>query len=160
MNIEAVESGEQIPRGRILALDVGARRIGLALSDELMLTAQGIETLQRTTLREDIARLATLAAEHGVTLFLIGNPIGMSGNEGRQSGWVREFAEKLHARSGLPVRMWDERLTTKEAERVLRSSGISRVKRGLAVDRLSAVILLASYLESVPSGDFGGEQPE
>ena len=149
----------QIPKGRILALDLGARRIGLALSDELMLTAQGLETLQRTTLREDIARLASLAAEHGVTLVLMGNPMNMNGNEGRQSGWVRDFAEKLHARSGLTVRLWDERLTTKEAERVLRSSGISRVKRGLAVDRLSAVILLASYLEALPSGGGGGDLP-
>jgi putative holliday junction resolvase len=153
-----VEPEQQIPKGRILALDVGARRIGLALSDELMLTAQGLETLQRTTLRDDIARLASLAEGHGVTLVLIGNPMNMSGNEGRQSGWVRDFAEKLHARSGLPIRMWDERLTTKEAERVLRSSGISRVKRGQAVDRLSAVILLASYLEALPSGDDGGDQ--
>jgi putative Holliday junction resolvase len=153
-----VEPEQQIPKGRILALDVGARRIGLALSDELMLTAQGLETLQRTTLRDDIARLATLAEGHGVTLVLVGNPMNMSGNEGRQSGWVRDFAEKLHARSGLPIRMWDERLTTKEAERVLRSSGISRVKRGQAVDRLSAVILLASYLEALPSGDDGGDQ--
>jgi putative Holliday junction resolvase len=154
-----VEPEEQIPKGRILALDLGARRIGLALSDELMLTAQGLETLQRTTLREDIARLTSLAAGHGVTLFLMGNPMNMNGNEGRQSGWVRGFAEKLHARSGLTVRLWDERLTTKEAERVLRSSGISRVKRGLAVDRLSAVILLASYLEALPSGDGGGDLP-
>jgi putative holliday junction resolvase len=154
-----VEPEEIISKGRILALDVGARRIGLALSDEMMLTAQGLETLQRTTLREDIARLASLAAERGVTLVLIGNPMNMSGNEGRQSGWVRDFAEKLHARSGLPIRLWDERLTTKEAERVLRSSGISRVKRGQAVDRLSAVILLASYLESLPSGNVGGDLP-
>ena len=154
-----MESQAQISKGRILALDVGARRIGLALSDELMLTAQGLETLQRTTLREDIACVASLAAQHGVTLVLIGNPMNMSGNEGRQSAWVRDFAERLHARSGLAVRLWDERLTTKEAERVLRSSGISRVKRGQAVDRLSAVILLASYLESVPAGDGGGELP-
>ena len=81
MKIEAVEPEEQIPKGRILALDVGARRIGLALSDELMLTAQGLETLQRTTLREDIARLATLAAGHGVTLVLMGNPMNMSGTK-------------------------------------------------------------------------------
>ena len=155
-----MEPVEQISKGRILALDVGARRIGLALSDELMLTAQGLETLQRTTLREDIAHVASLAAAHGVTLVLLGNPMNMSGNEGRQSAWVRDFAEKLHARSGLAVRLWDERLTTKEAERVLRSSGISRVKRGRAVDRLSAVILLASYLESVPSVDAGGGFPE
>ena len=154
-----MEPEEQIPKGRILALDLGARRIGLALSDELMLTAQGLETLQRTTLREDIARLTSLAAGHGVTLVLMGNPMNMNGNEGRQSGWVRDFAEKLHARSGLTVRLWDERLTTKEAERVLRSSGISRVKRGLAVDRLSAVILLASYLEALPSGGGGGDLP-
>jgi len=135
--------------GRILALDLGRKRIGLALSDGMHLTAQGIETLERTTLREDLARLAALAAERGVAMFLIGNPKHMNGSEGRQSAWVRQFAGKLEGRTGLPVRLWDERLTTVEAGRVLRESGISLNKRKQAVDRLAAVILLESYLDAV-----------
>ncbi|RPI13081.1 MAG: Holliday junction resolvase RuvX [Acidobacteriales bacterium] len=141
----------QEPAGRILALDLGKRRIGLALSDELRLTAQGIETLVRTNLREDLGRLASLAAGQGVTLIVIGNPRHMDGREGAQSAWVREFAVKLESRSGTTVQLWDERLTTVEAERVLRQSGISREKRGAAVDRLAAVILLESYLGSISS---------
>jgi len=144
-----VEPRDQTQRGRVLALDVGARRIGIAVSDEMLVTAQGLETLERTNVRDDLARLARLAGERGVTLVLVGNPVNMNGEEGRQSVWVREFAEKLQTRCGLTVRLWDERLTTKEAERVLRESGISRMKRGRAVDRLSAVLLLESYLESM-----------
>lgn len=150
---------EPTPRGRILALDLGKRRIGLALSDELGLTAQGLVTLERTNIREDLARLARLAAERGVTLILIGNPMQMNGAEGRQSAWARQFAERLEARSGLAVRLWDERLTTVEAERVLRESGISREKRGRARDRLAAVILLQSYLESLAAGGGSGDGP-
>jgi putative Holliday junction resolvase len=146
--------------GRILALDLGKRRIGLAVSDELRITAQGLETLQRTNMREDLARLASLAAQRGVTRILIGNPLHMSGSEGAQSAWVREFAEKLESHCGLAVQLWDERLTTVAAERVLRDSGISLQKRRRAVDRLAAVILLASYLESISipaeTGDWPG----
>ena len=134
--------------GRILALDLGERRIGLALSDELRLTAQGLPTLVRKNIRTDLSALAELAAERNVKLFLIGNPIRMSGAEGAQSAWVRQFAKKLESRTGLAVQLWDERLTTLAAERVLRESGIGREKRNRAVDRLSAVILLQSYLEA------------
>ena len=134
---------------RILALDVGKRRIGVAISDGLGLTAQGLDTIQRTNTREDYAVISHLASEREVSLILIGNPVNMSGREGRQAEWVRHFAEGLGARSGLPVRLWDERLTSVEAGRVLRSSGISIEKRARAVDRLSAVILLQSYLDSL-----------
>lgn len=132
---------------RVLALDLGKRRIGLALSDPLGITAQGLPTLQRTNLREDLAALASLAEEHGVALLLMGFPLHMSGREGRQAEYTREFGERLAARTGLPIRYWDERLTTVEAQRVLKSSGISIAKRARAVDRLSAQILLASYLD-------------
>jgi putative Holliday junction resolvase len=145
------------PQGRILALDLGQRRIGLALSDELGLTAQGLPTLVRSNLRDDLARLCELAAQRGVTLILVGNPLRMSGSESTQSAWVRQFAEKLESRSGLTVRLWDERLTTVEAERVLRQSGISIEKRRRAVDRLSAVILLQSYLESIAASQGLGD---
>jgi putative Holliday junction resolvase len=135
-------------QGRILALDLGKRRIGLALSDELRLTAQGIETLQRTNIRADLARLGEIASTNNVATIVIGNPIHMSGQEGRQSGHAHEFGSRLQASTGLPVEFWDERLTTVEAQRVLRQSGISIEKRAQAVDRLAAVILLESYLDS------------
>jgi putative Holliday junction resolvase len=140
-----------LPTGtpRILALDLGKRRIGLAISDPLGLTAQGLPNLDRTNKRSDLAALARLAQEREVGLILMGNPINMGGAEGRQSGWVREFAAALEGYTGLPIRFWDERLTTVEAHRVLRSSGISIEKRAAAIDRLSAVILLQSYLDSL-----------
>jgi len=134
--------------GRVLALDLGKRRIGLALSDELGITAQGLETLQRSNIREDLAKLSQLASEKNVALILMGNPLHMSGREGRQAEYARDFGERLRAATGLPIEYRDERLTTVEAERVLRQSGISIEKRAKAVDRLAAVILLESYLDS------------
>lgn len=134
---------------RVLALDLGKRRIGLAISDELGITAQGLETQQRTNLREDLSHLADLVTQKNVGVILMGNPIHMSGREGRQAEYTRDFAERLKDKTGLPVVYWDERLTSVEAGRVLRDSGISIEKRARAVDRLSAVILLASYLDSL-----------
>jgi putative Holliday junction resolvase len=133
-------------KGRILALDLGKKRIGLALSDPLGLTAQGLPTLQRVNIRTDLAALDHLAAEHDVRLILLGHPLHMSGHESRQSQYTREFADRLTEWTGREVRLWDERLTTVEAQRVLRSSGISIVKRAKAVDQLSAQILLESFL--------------
>jgi putative Holliday junction resolvase len=142
---------------RILALDVGKRRIGVALSDGLGITAQGLATIQRTNQREDFAVISRLAAENGVELILVGNPINMSGTEGRQAVWVRQFADGLGARSGVAIKLWDERLTSVEAGRVLRQSGVSIEKRARAVDRLSAVILLQSYLDSLSLAEERGE---
>jgi putative Holliday junction resolvase len=145
------------PPGRILALDVGRKRIGLALSDPLGITAQGIPNLERKRKRTDLEALAQLAATHQVQLFLVGNPLHMSGDAGRQADFVQEFADALAQYTGIPIRLWDERLTTVEASRVLRESGIGIDKRARAVDRLSAVILLQSYLDSLvytKSGDF------
>ena len=135
--------------GRVLALDLGKRRIGLAVSDELGITAQGLETLQRTTIREDLAKLAKLAADRNVALILMGQPLHMSGDESRQSAYTREFAQRLEGATGLPTAFWDERWTSVQAERVLRESGISIEKRAKAIDRLAAVILLESYLDSL-----------
>ena len=136
-------------QSRILALDLGKKRIGLAISDPLGITAQGLPNLVRARKRGDLAALEQLVRERQVGLILMGNPINMRGDEGRQSAWVREFAQALEKRTGLPVKLWDERLTSVEANRVLRSSGISIEKRAAAVDRLSAVILLQSYLDSL-----------
>jgi putative Holliday junction resolvase len=132
--------------GRVLALDLGKKRIGLALSDPLGITAQGLPTLQRTTLRADVAELDRLAGEHGVSLILMGLPLHMDGKESRQSQYTREFAEYLTGRTGRAVKFWDERMTSVEAGRVLRESGISIAKRAKAVDKLSAQILLESFL--------------
>jgi putative Holliday junction resolvase len=147
--VRYIETVEERAAGRVLALDVGKRRIGLALSDPLMITAQGLDTVERTTIRDDLARLAAIAASNDVELLLVGMPLHMSGNEGRQAEYVREFATRLSDHTRIPVRYWDERMTSLEAERVLRQSGISIEKRARAVDRLAAVILLRSYLDSL-----------
>jgi putative holliday junction resolvase len=133
---------------RILALDLGKRRIGLAVSDELGITAQGLPTLERTRIRDDLDTLSKLIAEKHVQLIVMGNPLHMSGREGRQAAYAREFAERLQRHTGIPVEFWDERLTTVEAGRVLRESGIGIEKRAKAIDRLSAVILLESFLDA------------
>lgn len=130
----------------MLALDVGRRRIGLAVSDELGMTAQGLETFTRTNIREDMERLRALAAERSIAVFLLGLPLYMSGDESRQAAYVREFGDRLQRETALRVEYWDERLTTVQAERVLKESGVSLEKRKRAVDRLAAVILLESYL--------------
>ena len=133
---------------RVLALDVGKKRIGLALSDGLGITAQGLPTLQRSRIRDDLNRLAEICREHEVALLLVGQPLHMSGDESRQGQYTREFAQRLSEYTGLPVKFLDERLTTVQAERVLRESGISIEKRARAVDKLAAVLLLQSYLDS------------
>jgi putative Holliday junction resolvase len=148
---------QQSTFSRILALDVGKKRIGLAISDALGITAQGLPTFARTRIREDLRRLTGLMRELDVKLLLIGKPLHMSGQSSRQSEYTLEFGEKLRRESGLPVVYWDERLTTVEAERVLRAGGATLEQRKKAVDRLAAVLLLESYLDSVgqpPGGEF------
>ena len=148
--------------GRVLALDVGKKRIGLAVSDQLGMTAQGIETLQRTRIRQDLESLKQTAAQWEVKLLLIGKPLHMSGDESRQSEYTREFADRLQQHLNLPVVFWDERLTSAEAERMLRMGGASLEQRKKAVDRMAAVLLLESYLgfrrmqTSSPEGDLFG----
>lgn len=131
-----------------MALDLGRKRIGLAISDELGITAQGLDTLVRTGRREDIEALRRLAVERGVTAFLIGDPLHMSGEQSRQGEYTREFASELERKTGLPIVFRDERWTSREAERALRGSGISNDRRKPAIDRMSAVLLLQSYLDS------------
>jgi putative Holliday junction resolvase len=134
--------------GRILALDVGKKRIGLAISDALGISAQGLPTFQRVRIRDDLQKLAELVREREITLLLIGKPLHMSGDESRQSSYTREFAERLRQVTGLPVVYWDERLTSAEAERVLRQAHATIEQRKKAIDRLAAVLLLESYLDS------------
>ena len=150
-----MDHNQKAGKGRILALDLGKKRIGLAISDPLGITAQGLPTLQRVNLRTDVAELDRLATEHDVSFVLMGYPLHMSGREGRQVQYTREFADYFTGRTGREVRFWDERMTSIEAGRVLRGSGISIAKRAKAVDQLSAQILLESYL-----GMQAGGQPE
>lgn len=145
-NSGLVEELIQKKLGRILALDVGKKRIGLAVSDELGLTAQGIETYARTRVRDDIAGLKQLAQQWNIHTLLVGKPLHMSGDESRQSEYTREFAERLAKALQLPVVFWDERLTSREAERLLREGGATLLESRGAVDRMSAVLILESYL--------------
>ena len=134
--------------GRTLALDVGKKRIGLAISDPLGISAQGLPTLERTRIRDDLEALATTCRKHEVSALLVGEPRHMSGHQSRQAAYTREFAERLAEYTGLPVHYLDERLTSVQAERVLRESGISIEKRARAVDKLAAVLLLQSWLDT------------
>jgi putative holliday junction resolvase len=135
------------PNGRVLGLDVGSRRIGIAVSDPLGITAQGLETLQRKNKRYDFEYLARVIQEYEVGEIVVGLPLRMSGAEGTQSEKMRAFAEDLRKRFGLPVRLWDERLTSAEANRFLRETELSIEKRGKAVDRMAAVLILQGWME-------------
>ena len=132
---------------RILAIDFGTRRMGLAVSDALGMTAQGLPTLERTRIADDLERLRLLVEEYSVGKVLVGNPISHSGGETSMSQLASEFAEKLRKRVACPVEMHDERMTSIVANRTLREAGLSIGKRQRAVDRLAAVLLLQSYLD-------------
>ena len=132
---------------RTLALDFGSRNIGLAISDELGVTAQGLPTLRRTNRRNDLDHLRRVIKQHGVAELVIGLPLRMSGQEGVQAERVKEFAELLRTKFKLPVHLFDERLTTVEANRVLRESEMGMQRRSEVVDQLAAVLILQSYLE-------------
>ena len=136
-----------LPAGRVLGLDVGSRRIGLAVSDPLGITAQGLETLQRTTKRRDFDHVQRVIQEYDVRQMVVGLPLRMSGAEGIQSDKMQVFAEELRKRFRLPVHLWDERLTSVEANRLLREADLSIEKRGKAVDRMAAVLILQGWME-------------
>jgi putative holliday junction resolvase len=136
--------------GRILAIDYGARRMGLAVSDLLGITAQGIETLQRRNKRTDFAHLRRVIHENQVQEIVLGLPLKMSGEHGPQAEQATRFGEELRQEFNLPVHLWDERLTTAEANRLLREAELSTRKRVKAVDRMAAVLILQSFLEAHP----------
>jgi putative Holliday junction resolvase len=132
---------------RILAIDFGLRRIGLAISDALGVTAQGLPTLQRTSIRKDIEHIRTMAEDYSAEKVIVGNPIGHTGKATSMSRHAEDFAKKLQGRLNCPVELWDERLTSVEANRMLKTAGLSINKRQQAVDRVSAVLLLQNYLD-------------
>ena len=140
-------SGKLMPR-RILALDYGTKRIGVALSDEMGWTAQPLETYERRTLDQDIAHIQDLVRTHEVGRVVLGLPLRLGGEEGPAVQAVHQFLEPLAEALPVPVVTWDERLTTVEAEELLIAADVSRKKRKGTVDRIAAAFLLQSYLEA------------
>jgi len=136
-------------RTRILALDLGEVRIGVALSDPLGITAQPIGFVERVGPRRDLVRIAELVREHGVGRVVIGLPLLLSGEEGAAALISREFKDGLERRTdGVPVVLWDERLTSVEAERSMIRAQVRRGRRREKIDTLAAVLILQSYLDS------------
>ena len=139
-------------RPRILGLDVGSKTIGLAVSDPLGITAQGLETIRRKNKRQDLDQLAAVIQRYAVSEIVVGYPLRLSGAEGIQAEKMQGFAEELRRKFGVPVHLWDERLTSSQANRVLREMDLSIRKRGAAVDRMAAVLILQSWMEARESG--------
>lgn len=132
---------------RILALDIGERRIGVAVSDPLGITAQGVETIETRGAQRDRERIAQLAAQYKTKRLLLGLPRSMDGSEGFQAQRVREFAAGLED-MGFEIRYQDERLTTASARRTLIEGGVRRQKRKQVIDKLASVYILQSYLDA------------
>jgi len=138
---------------RVLAIDYGRRRWGLAVSDELGFTAQGLPTLVRTNKRRDFQQLARWIEEKNAGVIVVGYPLHLSGDRSASSEEVEEFAAELRKRLGVEAVLWDERLTSREAERVLREAGAQPRRKKGAVDRMAAVLILQSYLDSRPADE-------
>ena len=157
------DDAQEKAAGRVLALDVGSRTIGLAVTDPLGYTAQGLPTIRRKNKRTDLAALAEVIGSYGVSELVVGLPLRMSGEEGRQSAQMRDFVAMLQKEFGLPIHLWDERLTSVEANRVLRESEMSIRKRAAVVDQLAAVLILQNWMEArrhaeERGDDLGGDE--
>lgn len=133
---------------RIMSLDFGDRRIGVALSDPMGLTAQGLDVLQRgKSLNEDLTRIKDLAEKNEVETVVIGLPRNMDGSMGPQAEKVKKFAQKLAGLLDVQVKFWDERLTTTAAEKLLIQADVSRVRRRKVIDKMAASLILQGYLD-------------
>ena len=137
---------------RVMGLDYGSKTVGVAISDPLGLTAQGVETIwrkQENKLRQTLARIEELISEYQVERIILGYPKNMNNTIGERALKSLEFKEKLEGRTGLPVVMWDERLTTAEAERTLMETGVRRENRKQYLDQMAAVLILQGYLDRI-----------
>ncbi len=137
---------------RIMGLDFGSKTVGVAVSDSLGITAQGVEIVRRPDedkLRRTLARLEELIKEYQVEKIVVGYPKHMNGDVGDRAEKSEAFAEKLRTRTGLPVELWDERLTTVAADRVMMEAGIRREHRKDYVDKIAAALILQGYLDSL-----------
>src|SRR5690348_3134157 len=133
---------------RSMGLDLGTKTIGLAVSDELGITAQGLTTLERRGPKKDLAALAERVAEYSVERFVIGLPLNMDGSEGPRAEFTRKFGASLEEATKLPVIYWDERLTTVAAHRALSELNASRKKRKEVIDQVAAVLILQGWLDA------------
>ncbi len=145
---------------RTLALDIGKRRIGVAVSDPLGLLARPVETVQSVSLNVDTARITELARSLEVQKIVIGDPLHMNGDAGIMSNRAHKFGEKLAEVSGLPVEYCDERLTSVEAQRILQDAGVSPRKARLQIDAVAASVILQSYLNTLKPPRSSGEPLE
>jgi putative holliday junction resolvase len=154
-----VKPGRQ---ARFLGLDIGNRRIGVAVSDELGLTAQPVLTLERhsSRRREDLRSLARLCRRYSVAGIVVGNPVYLSGETSPQAAKNQAFAAELGILTGLPIHLWDERLTSREAHQILYEAGHARQKHRKVVDQVAATLILQSFLESREQGARGARERE
>ena len=142
---------------RIMGLDFGSKTVGVAISDELLITAQGIEIIRRkeeNKLWQTLARIEALIVEYNVTEIVLGYPKNMNDTLGERVRLTEEFKEKLERRTGLSVSLWDERLTTVAADKAMMEAGIRREHRKDYVDQIAAALILQGYL------DWKGRQKE
>lgn len=140
---------------RILGLDFGSKTVGAAISDPLLLTAQGLETIWRKSpdkLRRTLARIAEIISEYEVEKIVLGYPLNMDDTQGERCEKTKDFQQMLEKRTGLEVILWDERLTTYEARRILAESGVRREDCKDYVDKVAAVLILQEYLDALRNG--------
>jgi putative Holliday junction resolvase len=138
---------------KILGLDLGSKTIGVAISDDLVLTAQVLTSIKRTVPEKDLADILALVNEYQVQEIVVGLPINMDGTKGESARKAEAFIEKLRETFSIKIIPWDERLSTVAAERILLEGDLSRKKRRKVIDRLSAAIILQGYLDSRPRGN-------
>lgn len=138
---------------RILALDMGEKNIGVAVSDPLEITAQGVEVIRRSNKKKDLARIRELVHEYAVEKIVLGYPLNMDGSIGEKAREVLAFKEKLAKSLSLPVETWDERLSTVAAQRTLLTADLRRSERKKVIDKVAATLILESYLQSRSSMD-------
>ena len=144
---------------RIMGLDFGSKTVGVAVSDPLGITAQGVEIVRRKSpnkLRQTLARIDELVREYGVEELMLGYPKNMNGTEGERCEKTREFKELLEKRTGLPVALWDERLTTVAADRSMMEAGLERQERKEYVDEIAAIFILQGYMAAKAMKTEGG----
>lgn len=142
------EFAARLPTGvRLIGVDVGTKTLGLALSDVGRMIASGLETIQRTKLKVDAVRLTMLIEAHGVGGLVVGLPLNLDGTQGPRAQASRAFARSVADLTGLPVLLWDERLTTMEAERMLIAADTTRKRRGEVIDKLAATLILQGALD-------------
>ncbi len=142
---------ELLSPGRLIGIDAGTKTLGLALSDVTRSIASALETIRRTKFKDDAKRLLDIASYHAIQGFVLGLPANLDGSEGPRAQATRAFARNLNALTPLPILLWDERLTTAEAERMLIAADTSRKRRADVIDKLAATLILQGALDRMRS---------